>query len=66
MWDGAFLMVMDVDTGFVIELHISLHSSCILSRPKSKEAGMGVQGLEDARPEGLYHCELSGGVARDK
>lgn len=68
MWDGAFLMLMDVDTCFVMELHISWHSSCILSRPKSKEAGdsMGGQGLEDAWPEGLCHCELSGGVTRDK
>lgn len=51
-----------------MELCTSWHSSCILNRPKLKEAGdsVGGQGLEDARPEGLYHCELSGGVARDK
>lgn len=51
-----------------MELCTSWHSSCILNRPKLKEAGdsVGGQGLEDAWPEGLYHCELSGGVARDK
>lgn len=51
-----------------MELCISWHSSRILNRPKLKEAGdsVGRQGLEDARSEGLYHCELSGGVTRDK